>query len=76
MPLVRQRKKDRKASKDIENNVEINQNALENECSVKEPEIKKILGDKTKSSIKKKQKITKKRRNDNKYDRVYNEFII
>ena len=76
MPLVRQRKKERKASKDIENNVEINQNVLENECSVKEPEIKKILGDKTKSSIKKKQKITKKRRNDNKYDRVYNEFII
>tara|TARA_B100000242_G_C43027856_1_gene478697 strand:- start:1441 stop:1668 length:228 start_codon:yes stop_codon:yes gene_type:complete len=75
MPLIRQRKKDRRASKNTQQNTETCINISDNKTT-EEPEIKKFLGDKTKSSIKKKQKITKKRRNDNKYERVYTEFII
>ena len=75
MPLIRQRKKDRRASKNTQQNTETYIDISDNNTT-EEPAIKKFLGDKTKSSIKKKQKITKKRRNDNKYERVYTEFII
>lgn len=75
MPLIRQRKKDRRASKNTQENTETCIDTSDNNTT-EELEIKKFLGDKTKSSIKKKQKITKKRRNDNKYERVYNEFFI
>ena len=76
MPLVRQRKKNRKVNNDIKKNIENNQNTSENYISKKEPEIKKFLGDKTKSIIKKTQKLIKTRRNDSKYDKIYSEFII
>ena len=75
MPLIRQRKKDRRASKNTQENTKTCIDISDNNTT-EEPEIKKFLGDKTKSSIKKKQKITKKRRNDNKYERVYTEFFI
>lgn len=75
MPLIRQRKKDRRASKNTQENTKTCIDIPDNNTT-EEPEIKKFLGDKTKSLIKKKQKVTKKRRNDNKYERVYTEFII
>ena len=59
MPLIRQRKKNRKVNNDIKKNIENNQNTSENYMIKKEPEIKKFLGDKTKSIIKKKQKLIK-----------------
>tara|TARA_E500000178_G_C16968903_1_gene729903 strand:+ start:943 stop:1173 length:231 start_codon:yes stop_codon:yes gene_type:complete len=76
MPLIRQRKKNRKVNNDIKKNIENNQNTSENYMSKKEPEIKKFLGDKTKSIIKKKQKLIKTIRNDSKYDKIYSELII
>lgn len=76
MPLVRQRKKDRKKNKDTAKSIEIIQKTSENINNVKEPEIKKFLGDKTKSSLKKTQKIAKKRKNDSKYESIYSDFFI
>ena len=54
MPLIRQRKKDRRASKNTEENNQTSIDVSENTTTIiEEPEIKKFLGDKTKSSIKK-----------------------
>ena len=76
MPLVRQRKKLRKANKNKKEQVKINEDTSENNIHTKEPEIKKFLGDKTKSIIKKQQKLIKTRKNDYKYNKIYYEFII